>query len=227
MKNCIKICLVFLCAFLAALISVAGIFSIAFAEGASAESWEKVVLIGDTDTKAMLEYAESSGFMPKDNICFCEATSACVFANNLKNLIGYEKDGQYQDIITVREADTVCLMFGKEDHGHDFEDCRAHYKDAIETIKIGHPGVKVVVQSAIAATRGSWIEAAEIKAFNRMLSDMCEELSVEYVEVSDGLLEGSGFLKGEYSDDGVYLNARGCGIWQKNLDRELFCAKDN
>lgn len=104
-------------------------------------------------------------------------------------------------------------------------------KEFLEKLKKLHPGTPIFVNSCLnvnsnATSSGyTWdvITMRDcIKEFDRSISDFCNQNSdLYFVDISDGLVDDSGFVKLEYESDGLHCNSAGAGIFAQNIKNTI------
>ena len=123
--------------------------------------------------------------------------------------------------IPMTGAKKVYLMLGVNDIAvYGLEGSVENYKTLLSQIKAAAPEVEFYIQSATpiceGAERGA-LTNENLKVYNQMLVEMCQELGLRFVDVASVLRDENGYLPREYCSDpdgmGIHLTDLACQLW--------------
>ena len=123
--------------------------------------------------------------------------------------------------IPMTGAKKVYLMLGVNDIAvYGLEGSVENYKTLLSQIKSAAPEVEFYIQSATpiceGAERGA-LTNENLKVYNQMLVEMCQELGLRFVDVASVLRDENGYLPREYCSDpdgmGIHLTDLACQLW--------------
>lgn len=100
-------------------------------------------------------------------------------------------------------------------------------KSFLSKLKSLHPGTPIFVNSCLGVNSNAtssgyqWAPSTmrdSINKFNEGVQEYCNSTSdLYYIDISDGLMDGNGFVKLEYENDGLHCNAAGGQIFANNI----------
>lgn len=103
---------------------------------------------------------------------------------------------------------------------------RKGYAALLDAIRAGAPDTRLVVQSLLPLT-GEWSGAERrVREFNRFLQDLTAEKGVRFWDIHDSFCDMHGFLREEFTNDGLHLTPAGYAHWAGLLESELPEARD-
>ena len=123
--------------------------------------------------------------------------------------------------IPMTGAKKLYLMLGVNDIAvYGLEGSVENYKTLLSQIKAAAPEVEFYIQSATpiceGAERGA-LTNENLKVYNQMLVEMCQELGLRFVDVASVLRDENGYLPREYCSDpdgmGIHLTDLACQLW--------------
>lgn len=95
------------------------------------------------------------------------------------------------------------------------------YKQLVEEIKLGCPGTKIFIQSALPA-RDKYAKLNEkILEYNGKLKNLAEKLNVAYVDLHSLMKDEKGELKAEFTRDGIHLKDPAYQVWKKEILKRI------
>ena len=128
------------------------------------------------------------------------------------------QDCTLEKAIALSGAKKAFILLAMNDLGHPAEEIKESWNLLIDNIQKDCPDVEIYIQSATPVLTENNLYSNKSKdEYNEMLQEVCEEKKCIFVDISYGLDNEFGFLKTEYSKDGVHLNDDGCSVWVKNL----------
>lgn len=123
--------------------------------------------------------------------------------------------------IPMTGAKKVYLMLGINDIAvYGLEGSVENYRTLLSQIKTAAPEVEFYIQSATPICEGAEVGALtneNLKVYNQMLLEMCQELGLHFVDVASVLRDENGYLPREYCSDpdgmGIHLTDAACRLW--------------
>jgi len=115
------------------------------------------------------------------------------------------------DTVKASGARHIFLEVGVNDiaQGASAEETFKTYQKLLQSLA----GLDVTVQSTFPTRGRSRAINDEIAHLNRMLSDYCRRAFCTFVDLTPTLSDG-GELRGEFTNDGMHLNAKGYAAWR-------------
>ncbi len=117
----------------------------------------------------------------------------------------------------------IVLMIGTNDvnFGYSYEDIIQNYRNLLDEISKNQPMVDMYVMSIIPQNKDLEISNnfnvtknnETIRNLNVDIRKMCEEYGYTFVDIFHSLIDENGYLKKDYSDDGLHLNSSGFEVW--------------
>jgi lysophospholipase L1-like esterase len=121
------------------------------------------------------------------------------------------------------EPSKIILMIGTNDinGGVSRDQIVTNYRKILDEIKINQPTVDLYFVSVIPQNKDlesyTGIKVDEtnraILGINDDIKKLCEEYGHTFVDLHSLLLDEDGYLKKDYSDDGIHLNSSGFQVW--------------
>ncbi len=117
------------------------------------------------------------------------------------------------------QPDIVVLMIGTNDvnGGVAEETILQNYADILDAITSGVPGVQIYCMSVIPQNKQLEIDVdtsmQRIRQLNSKIKALAEEKGAVYLDLFPLLLDATGYLRTDCSDDGIHLNFTGLQIW--------------
>lgn len=122
---------------------------------------------------------------------------------------------------------TIVLMIGTNDIDGDVPNDKIieNYKIILSEINKNQPMVELYFMSVIPQNKDleSYTQLdvdknnKTILTINEEIRKLCDEFGCTYVDLHSSLLDENGYLRKEFSDDGIHLNANGFEIWTNML----------
>ena len=104
----------------------------------------------------------------------------------------------------------VFIQFSMQNSDFNQEEYLKQIESMIYQIKMNRPYALIYIESVYPIGRdySRTITNEKVRSFNTMLSNLCENKGVQYLDLYS-VLENNGELNQQYSDDGVHLNLEG------------------
>lgn len=121
----------------------------------------------------------------------------------------------------------VILMIGTNDinGGKNAEEIASNYQHILSLIASNLPNTEVCCVSIIPQNKEYSQSASEnnlrIKETNTKIEELARSFGYEYVNLFDRLIDENGFLKRNYSSDGLHLNQKGYRVWTEVMKEFL------
>lgn len=99
---------------------------------------------------------------------------------------------------------------------------RDYYVQVIERMRADHPEAEVLVQSILPVSKlqeekKTYVNNSRIEVYNEIIREVCGELDCPYLDVASAVVDEEGFLRAEWTYDGVHLNKKGSAAWLEYL----------
>ena len=182
--------------------------------------FDDAAFIGDSRVVGLYEYGGL------DN-----ATFYCASGMSLRGVFGPPnrrfKDGNWKeniaDSLQQNTFGKIYIMLGINDMGTgDLNYFTTCYQDMISQIRMWQPDAIIFIQSIMAVTeersgQGDYINNEGIQARNEILKTMDNGTDIFYLDVNSVVCDEKGYLKAEYTSDGVHLYAKYIYLWTDYL----------
>lgn len=179
--------------------------------------FDDVVFLGDSRTEGFKLY---SGLGHGTYLHAVGATVESVFTKAVETEQGKMP---LLDALAELECGKIYVMLGVNELGWNGTDIfRNQCGKMIDRIQEDHPQAEVVLQSIIPVSakqeaKGSYVNNERIAAYNQVLLELAEEKDCPYVNVAEAVVDEDGFLRADWTFDGVHLNVAGCQAWLEYL----------
>jgi lysophospholipase L1-like esterase len=189
------------------------------AEGAPVEDtyFEQTAFLGDSRTEGFRLY---SGLNAGTYYTAVGATVESVFSKKVDTDAGKMP---LLDAMKSRQFDRIYVMLGVNELGWNGTDTYyQQYGKLIDRLREDHPDSEVVLQtlppvSAKQEAKKTYVNNTRIQAYNEVILRLAEEKQCPYLDVAAVLSDERGFLRDEWTSDGVHLNTKGCKVWLEYL----------
>lgn len=127
------------------------------------------------------------------------------------------------DALRGMECGKVYVMLGVNELGWPrAEKFKEYYGKIIDQVRADHPQAQVVIQSILPVSsqqeaKKSYVNNKRIAEFNEQLKLLAEEKNCPYLNVAEAVSDENGFLRAEWTVDGVHLNPLGIQQWLNYL----------
>ena len=127
------------------------------------------------------------------------------------------------DAVQRMDPDQIYTMFGTNELGWVRIDLfKEHYGKVVDRLREDHPEAEIILQSIMPVSRQqeekhSYVNNERIELFNDVIRELAEEKGCWYLDVQTAVADEDGFLREEFSADGVHLNRAGCTHWRDYL----------
>lgn len=179
--------------------------------------FDDVVFLGDSRTEGFKLY---SGLGRGTYLHAVGATVESVFTKAVET-----EQGKLPllDALAKIDCGKIYVMLGVNELGWNGTDIfRSQCGKMIDRIQEDHPDAEVVLQSIIPVSakqeaKGSYVNNTRIAAYNEVLQALAEEKDCPYINVAEAVIDEEGFLRADWTFDGVHLNVPGCKAWLEYL----------
>jgi len=178
---------------------------------------KKIIFVGD---KTISPIKDTYPDIEKSQV-WSGADGSLALDNNLKTIaIIHSDDGKGCSIPSATELyqpQYVLMTVGLENGVAYCSEAKfkGYYSELVNAIKEASPDTKIILQSIFPVSRDTEkenpnISNDRINTANRWIAELCEELSVRYLNTASVLKDKNGYLSAEYdSGDGITLNENG------------------
>lgn len=101
------------------------------------------------------------------------------------------------------------------------EEMMAAYRQVIETIQAGVPGVTIHVQSLPPTREGFARFNPGILEFNKHLRPLAESLHCDFIDLHPLFADENGELRAEFSKDGLHFTLAAYRVWKTRVDEAM------
>jgi lysophospholipase L1-like esterase len=168
------------------------------------KDYETVVFVGDSIT-----YRFDLPFQDEDTLVFNYGFSSKTTSYIIAML---------DEIISLK-PDKLFLMIGINDIalGRTQEEIKANYDIIVNTLQTSLPDIEIYLQSILPVTeRKTNIDSGLITLLNDDLQTMTTS-GITYIDLHSLFIDDQGYIKNEYTIDGVHLTDLGYDIWIDKL----------
>ncbi|MBR5233815.1 MAG: hypothetical protein IKW03_06365 [Clostridia bacterium] len=209
------------------------------AQTADATFFNDAIFIGDSVSVKLASYHQSTKCFGNATMCAASSLSA---ANSLWKVSSASVHPYYngrktlvEDCVKLSGKKKVFIMLGMNDIGIYSHDASIrNYKELVARIKAKTPDADIYVQSmtlmtSISERADSRLNNTQIKAYNKKLRAMCEEMGWHYLDVASATSDSTGsYLPTAYCSDPVYMGIHftneGCRKWVEYLYNNVLSA---
>ena len=121
------------------------------------------------------------------------------------------------------EPERIYVMLGVNELGWvDSNDYYTQYGLLIDRLRQDHPDAEVILQTNMPVTRAqeakkTYVCNSRIAVYNDIIRTLAGEKNCPLVDTASAVADEEGFLRTEWSSDGVHLNTKGCKVWLEYL----------
>ncbi len=194
---------------------------------AGQEYIDKFVFLGDSTTYGLGAY----GILPFTQIWADSIGTLALFNWEIDPIAYYDPADPYNaqslsipDCAARRQPEYLMITLGINGIAFLDEDgFKDYYVRMIQAIQQASPDTKIICQSiypVIDSYVPNGISNEKVNAANRWVYDIAAQTGVRYLNSHDVLMDGSGQLNGDYTDDtamGIHLNAAGFSVLLENI----------
>jgi lysophospholipase L1-like esterase len=122
-----------------------------------------------------------------------------------------------------KEFDRILIALGMNELGYpSVDNYISKYKQMLTDIQAKQPGVPIYIESIIQVTKEKsdsheYMTKQRIDEFNAALAQLADNETIFYIDVNPQLIDDEGYLKADYSSDGVHLVYGKYAIWLQEL----------
>lgn len=175
--------------------------------------------LGDSRTDGFRLY---SGLKEGTYFVSTGATVESVFTKAVKTDAG---EMPLLDAMAVMEPEPerIYVMLGVNELGWvDSNDYYTQYGLVIDRLRQDHPDAEVILQTNMPVTRAqeakkTYVCNSRIAVYNDIIRTLAGEKNCPLVDTASAVADEEGFLRTEWSSDGVHLNTKGCKVWLEYL----------
>jgi lysophospholipase L1-like esterase len=168
------------------------------------KDYETVIFVGDSIT-----YRFDLPFQDEDTLVFNYGFSSKTTTYIIAML---------DEIISLK-PDKLFLMIGVNDIalGSTQEEIKSNYDIIVNTLQTSLPDIEIYLQSILPVTeRKTNIDSGLITLLNDDLQTMTTS-GITYIDLHSLFIDDQGYMKSEYTIDGVHLTSLGYDIWIDKL----------
>jgi lysophospholipase L1-like esterase len=123
-------------------------------------------------------------------------------------------------LFSAANAETIYLMAGVNDlkRGASDREILRNINQIIQRLKQQNPDAQIVVQS-ILPTRSRQIPNARIAQLNSLIDIVAQRQGVNYLDLHPQFSDRAGYMRPEFTTDGIHLSPQGYEQWQMALQR--------
>ena len=122
--------------------------------------------------------------------------------------------------VTESNPEKIFLMIGINDLLAEMntKDICTYYRLILERIKTESPDAKLYIQSVLPVTDPIQLKNDTIVVLNQKLKNISDEKSLTYINLFDSFIDEKGFLKKDFTNDGLHLTRKAYLIWKSLID---------
>lgn len=186
--------------------------------------FDDALFIGDSRTEGFMLYTSLSNIKA---YCSKGLSISRVYTDAIVPL----EDGRtvtVMEALQVQQFKKIYIMFGVNELGWPYDDLfQDQYAKMIQDIKQLQPDAIIYVQniipiSASRSAKDRIYNNEKVQHFNEMITTVCEEQNVLYLDVGSALADENGALPEDASVDGIHCNVEYCGIWLEYLRNNTY-----
>ena len=182
----------------------------------TADDLSDAVFIGDSRIVGMMNSTDKP-----------MATFLCAVGLNIDSVltsydlsIGGGMTGSLEQALGQKEFKRVYISFGTNEMGWPYIDTfKEHYSQMVSTIQSYQPNAKIYLLGILPLTasqdaKGESVNNYNAKTFSEAISEIADEMGLEYLDCREAVEDENGYLPEEASADGIHMNADYCLYWQ-------------
>ena len=175
--------------------------------------FENAAFLGDSRTEGFRIYA---GLSVADYFHAIGATVDSVATRSVETEAG---EMPLLDAMVGGEFGKIYVALGVNELGWaGTELFDTHARLLVERLQADHPEAQLVIQSILPVSKrqeakGGYVNNARIAEYNGILLDIAEDTGCAYLNVAEAVTDEEGFLRRDWTSDGVHLNHAGCAAW--------------
>lgn len=179
--------------------------------------FETAAFLGDSRTEGFRLY---SGLDFGSYYYAVGATVESVFTKPVETAAG---EMPLLDAMAEGMFDKIYVMLGVNELGwKGTELFCSQYAALIDRLRQDHPDAEIVLQSILPVglrqeEKGTYVNNRRIEEYNEVIRLLAAEKACWYLELGPTVSDETGFLREDWSYDGVHLNGRGCRAWLEEL----------
>lgn len=181
------------------------------------ENFRSTVILGNSQAQALSNfgYIKNADFVTRVGMSILHVLSSDSGNPPIAQLYG-------------KHYDKAVLVFGENELGWPYpKNFIVHYKKVIDKVRELNPGVEIYCQAifpvsaehSAKSTTGTTNE--NVRVFNALIREMCDEIGAHYMPVSEAFFDSEGALPADAAHDGVHFGPEYCKIWAGDLSAYL------
>ena len=184
------------------------------------EEWfDDALFIGDSITGALSTHTLLNGGLGDATIVHTNGLGCHHIVRDSRKIPIMGTVMPIEDAVSASGCGKLYLMLAMNDIGtSDIENLRSCWEETLGRIIEKNPDLPIFVQSGTPIRQDrDYFSQEGMDEYNVMLSEVCEEMGCIYVDITEGLVDETGYMKSELQADIFHMNAEGCAIWVENL----------
>ena len=178
---------------------------------AGADYLNDVLFLGDSNTVRLY----NNGLISLQQFCAKEGIGTQAALND--GIVTFKNDSNHYTIpqaVARMKPRRVVMTFGTNDTGMEVSEFISHYTALVQAIQESYPYTDIIVNTVppIPADHSNYphMDQAKIDDFNMALLDMCEQLSVRFLNTAEVLKGSDGYGNADYYTNGdIHLKSAG------------------
>lgn len=181
------------------------------------QSFVDTIVLGNSQAQAMRQYGllKNADFCTRIGLSIHKVISDGTASPPIADLYG-------------KHYSKAVFVFGENELGWPYpENFISHYKKVIAKVRELNPGIRIYCQAIFPVT-AEYSAAAKmgvtnenVRRFNAMIEQMCDEVDAQYMPVSPAFFDSTGALPADAATDGVHFSYNYCKIWAGDLSAYL------
>ena len=172
-----------------------------------ASYFDDALFIGDSRTVGIRDFGTLKN---ADYFCDVGLSSAAAFESP-------SDYGQYlDDVIDSKEYGKIYIMLGINECGNDFEYTITQYRALVDKVRAHQSGAVIHIMANLHVTQSAETDVINNEAINYLnsrMSEFCDGKKVFYLDINEVFDNEYGYLKDEYTGDGVHVYGEYYAEW--------------
>jgi len=168
------------------------------------------LFIGDSRTDGLYLYS------PFEGADYFSGKGMTVFG--LFDKVGRDGETRLPDLLAEKDYEKIYLMLGINEIGTNLDLLVGQFASVIEKLREAEPDAIIVLQGSLSVdektSSSTWYLTAErIRELNGRLSELADGETVFYIDANELFCDEKGYLKEDFSGDGVHLYTKYYTDW--------------
>ena len=179
--------------------------------------FDGAVFFGDSRTDGFRLY---SGLGRGSYYFATGATVESVFTKSMETKEGKELPPLLDQLAQIETPpERIFVMLGVNELGWaKSENFHDYYVQLIERLRQDHPQAEILIQSILPVSKlqeekKTYVNNTRIAKYNEIIRQVCGETGAPFLDVASAVVDEEGFLRSDWTYDGVHLNKKGCAAW--------------